>query len=332
MKKFLKQTLAFLLVPLLLLSILFWITDPYKTIRPFSLEYFDITNRDYLSSELFLMNKDRVHYDSFIFGSSRGCGLNTYHWSKYLPDSCQTFLFQAWGETITGIEQKIQYIDSHNYPINNAIVLIDIPDSFKEEQLGKKALSIKDPVFSQQPRIAFQLTLFWNFIQKPSQWLKAIRSYIHPHNPVVSFDPITNDWDGENKYADLDNPPQKDSLKNLSQIAKKAFLKQTENLSDNNLSISKDLINDGFRQQLEHIRAIFLKNKTNYKIVISPTFCYLNPAISPKDLTILYSVFGERNVYDYSGENELTSDYNNFFDPDHFGQFIGWHIIEDIYN
>ena len=53
----------------LLLAVIYLVTDPYKTLRPFSLEYFDSTNRDYLSSELFLMRKTafllRQSFDNF---------------------------------------------------------------------------------------------------------------------------------------------------------------------------------------------------------------------------------------------------------------------------
>lgn len=124
MRRFLRRVLLFVATPTVSLSALYLITDPYKTLKPFSLEYFDLTNRDYLSSELFLMNYPEQHYDSFVFGSSRGCGINTDHWAKYLPDGSKQFLFQAWFETITGIDQKVSYIDEHGYDLKNAIVLL----------------------------------------------------------------------------------------------------------------------------------------------------------------------------------------------------------------
>ena len=70
MGRFLKQISLLLFVPLLLLAAVYFVTDPYKTLRPFSLTYFDSTNRDYLSSELFVLNYPEQTYDSFIFGSS----------------------------------------------------------------------------------------------------------------------------------------------------------------------------------------------------------------------------------------------------------------------
>ena len=42
------------------------------------------------------------HTYSYVFVSSRGCGITTYQWLAYLPEGSSQFLFQAWGETITG--------------------------------------------------------------------------------------------------------------------------------------------------------------------------------------------------------------------------------------
>ena len=103
MKKFLIRIISFVGIPIVVVLIVYLITDPFKTLRPFSFQYFDGTNRDYLSSELFLRNDSIYHYNSFIFGSSRCCGFNTYHWKHYLPIGARQYLFQAWGETLTGI-------------------------------------------------------------------------------------------------------------------------------------------------------------------------------------------------------------------------------------
>ena len=322
----------FIAIPILLLLGVYLITDPYKTIRPFSLEYFDDTNRDYLSSELFLMNYPVQQYDSYILGSSKCGGINTYHWKNYLPEGSNQFLFQAWGETITGIEQKLNYIDEQGYRINNALILIDIPDSFAKDQTPTKAMSIKHPIFSHQSRWEFECVLFYDFIQKPSQWIKAVLGYKNKTIPFVGFDPVSNDWDGSNRYRDLTVPPQKDSLKNCSQIVRQAFLKEIQKSNPEDVLVSPALINEQFKNQLEHIKTIFEKQNTQYRIVISPSFCYTNPQINEDDLRILNQVFGSDLVFDYSGYNDLTSDYNNFSDPNHFGLYVGWNVIDHIYH
>lgn len=331
MKKFLITILLFFVIPLLLLVGVYVITDPYRTLRKFSLEYFDDTNRDYLSTELWLMNYPEQKYDSYIFGSSRGSGFNTYHWLKHLPEGSHQFLFQAWTESLTGIEQKISYIDKQGYPLKNAIVLIDYPGTFRKNQMPTEALYLKHPLFSGQPKIVHEAILFYDFMQKPSQWIRAIK--IMGEKPVVGFDPITNDWEwnGENKSRDVSVPPMKDSLNFCSEATRTAFIKKHEGMTDKDLPTSKSVINEQYRHQLANIAEIFKRQGTDYRIVIAPGYCYDDPKINAVDLETLQQVFGADRVYDFSGKNYITEDYNNYSDPIHFGLWAGWHVIEDIY-
>lgn len=332
MGRFLRKIAILLFVPLLLLAAVYFVTDPYKTLRPFSLTYFDSTNRDYLSSELFVMNYPEQAYDSYVFGSSRGGGINTYHWKKYLPEGSRQFLFQAWSETIAGVEQKVSYIDKHQGEIRNALILIDIPGSFAKPQLPTQALSIKDPRFSGQPSWVYQAILLFDFLQKPSEWFRAVKSRLYPHRPVIVFDVVSNDWDKGNRNIDVDVIPLQDSLKNLSRTARAAFFK---NYVDNPavvLPASESLIDDSMMESMRHIREVFRRHETGFRIIVTPGYCYQFPSISSRDLDILKSIFGEDTVFDFSGRLDLTSDYNNFSDPNHFSPRIGWQMIEEIYN
>ena len=332
MGRFLKQIALLLLVPLLLLAAVYFVTDPYKTLRPFSLTYFDSTNRDYLSSELFVMNYPEQAYDSYVFGSSRGGGINTYHWKKYLPEGSKQFLFQAWSETIAGVEQKVSYIDKHQGEIRNALILIDIPGSFAKPQLPTQALSIKDPRFSGQSRWVYQAILLFNFVQKPSEWIRAVKSWLHPRRPAIVFDVESNDWDKGNRTINVDVIPPQDSLKNMNRTARGAFFK---NYVDNPYvvgPVSESLIDDSMVESMRHIREVFLRHETDYRIIVTPGYCYQFPAVSSRDLGILKSIFGEDTVFDFSGRLDMTSDYNNFADPNHFGSRIGWLMIEEMYN
>lgn len=332
MKRFLIRIVSFVCLPIIVLLVVYLVTDPFKTLRPFSLQYFDETNRDYLSSELFLRNDPQYHYNAFIFGSSRCCGFNTYHWKHYLPGDARPYMFQAWSESLTGIEQKINYIDKNGNDIAHAIVMLDIPGSFSEEQLSKKVLSIKHYQFSGQSKLAFQAILFSGFMLKPSKWISSITESFRPAQMVFPTDTVSNDWGRENRYADIAVQPQKDCLSDCSAISKASFLKQIENLSDADLQVNEPLIDKTFQHQLMHIKEVFDRHHTDYRIVISPAYCYTHPAINPNDLSLLREIFGNDRVFDYSGKNEITVDYNNFSDPDHFGPCVGWQIIKDMYN
>jgi hypothetical protein len=43
-----------------------------------------------------------------------------------MQDPVSQYLFQAFGENIHGINQKVEYLDKNNVPLRNALVLIDV--------------------------------------------------------------------------------------------------------------------------------------------------------------------------------------------------------------
>lgn len=332
MKRFLIRVILSVGIPILVLLAIFTITDPFKTLRPFSLQYFNESNRDYLSSELFLKNDPVYHYNSFVFGSSRCCGFNTYQWKHYLPAGASQYMFQAWGETLTGIEQKIDYLDKNGNSINNAIVMFDIPGTFDKKQSPKEVLSIHHYRFSGQSKLAFETFLFGGFALKPSQWYSAIKSYCSPTIKAFPADTVSNDWWANNRTLDIGIQPPKDSLKSCSEKTRSVFFKEIEGKTDLDLKESKPCITSTYYRQLTHMKAVFDKHQTDYRIVISPAYCYNHPRINADDLRILQEIFGKENVFDYSGKNEITTDYYNFSDPNHFGLNVGWQIIEDLYH
>ena len=317
MKSFIVKLLCFLGIPLILLVGIYIISDPFKTIKSFDLTEFSTVNRDYLSTELYLKNEKKQKYNSFIFGSSRGCGLNTYKWKSYLPKGSNQFLFQAWGETITGIYQKISYLDNKKVPIKNAIILLDIPSSFGETQEPKTALGLKHYKLSGKSKLYFQTILFYSFL-KPSEIFKSTKEIFIKPNYDIGFDTISNDWNKSNK-ENWEYTPRQDSTLNKAKFGIRA----------KDEIVSQKLISTEFESSLEKIKFILDKQKSNYKIIITPAYDQLR--INKHDLYKLQKIFSKQNVYDYSGKNTLTEDKFNYMDINHFDAIVGWKILEDIY-
>lgn len=330
MKKFLLVMLFTLGLPILLLLAIYLYTDPFCTLNNFDLNHVDQTNREYLSTELFLRNKENYQYDSFVFASSRGCGINTYTWKMYLPTNAQPYVFQAWSETLTGIELKIQYLYENNIPIRNALILIDIPGTFVEKQLPHESLTLKHYLFTGQPRWVYNGIHFYNYIQKASLWVESIKRKIDSVKSPFGSDSITNDSYVTNRmdYAFL--PPQ-DSLRSTSDKVRQNFFAKITNKSIDDIQMSPKLINDDFVYQLRNIKSIFNENNTNYQILITPGFCYTSQYINSADLTMLKDIFGDDRVHDYSAPNDLNMDYNNFIDPTHFDLHTGFIMLQEIY-
>lgn len=330
MKRFVIAILLFISIPLILLAGIYVWTDPFRCIHAFDINDVDATNREYLSTELFLRNEPTYHYNSFIFSSSRGGGMNTYQWKQYLPEGAQPFVFQAWSESLTGIEMKMNYLNENHIPIDNALLLFDIPGTFDDEQIPTRALAMKHYLFTGQSKFEYNAMQFWNFIQKPSLWSQSIHKRLRGTQIACETDTITNDWEASNKdnYTEL---PQQDSLKNCTEMTRRTFLAKWER-NNGAVEVSEPLITENFERQLQHIRSILYANRTDYHIIITPAPCYTNSSINPEDLELLETIFGAERVHDYSGKNVMTEDWQNFSDPEHFGLRVGYMIVEDIYN
>ena len=95
MKRFIITITIGIAIPLVILLAIYLWTDPFRCLHAFDINDVDATNREYLSTELFLRNNPTYHYNSFIFSSSRGGGMNTYQWKTYLSEDAQPFLFQS---------------------------------------------------------------------------------------------------------------------------------------------------------------------------------------------------------------------------------------------
>ena len=330
MKKFLLLLSIVLVCPIILLLGLFLYTDPFRTLHSFNPNDIDATNREYLSTELFLQNKDKYPYNSFVFSSSKGCGINTYTWKMLMNDTtAQPFLFQAWSESLTGIELKIQYLTQNNIPIDNALILLDIPGSFAKRQLPIEALSMKHYMFTKQPKWIYNALLFYNYCQKPSHWIDSLKDKLTKRQLSLCSDSITNDWVANNHLTYAELPPM-DSLKECSNMTRKTFFEKIKNKSDKDVTMSPQLLNDKFKEQLKHIKQMLDDNKTNYHIIITPAYCYTSEYINDQDLYELESIFGKDRIHNFT-QHYITQDYNYFTDPGHFGLRAGYIMLEEIY-
>ena len=80
---------------------------------------------------------------------------------------------------------------------------------------------------------------------------------------------------------------------------------------------------------LKEIKAIFDKHKTNYKIVFGPN--YDQKKVNPVDLSIVKSIFGSYSVYDFTGQNELTTPLSNYYEIYHYKPVVANEIMDEIY-
>lgn len=330
MKKFLLIIVAFFGIPLLLLLGLYLWTDPFRTLHAFDIKDVNTVNREYVSTELYLRNKDTYHYNSLVFGSSQVGGLNTYTWRMYLPEGASTFMFQEFGGNITGIKQKVEWLDKTGAELQNVLIFLDMPAFFSTEQNGHDAIGMKHYALSGEPEWLYHAYEYYNFIQRPSSWLDYSKQKLAGVHTAIATDSVTNDFFITNR-EDYQTIPKQDSLKGCTEQTKRNFFLRTNNVSEEDVQMAKAVIDELFMPTLNAIKTVFDKQQTRYYIIITPTYRYTNPIIHTSDLEVLQNVFGTEHVYDFASRKEYTSDYNDYWDPVHFGRRLGWYMLREIY-
>ena len=77
------------------------------------------------------------------------------------------------------------------------------------------------------------------------------------------------------------------------------------------------------------IKRVFERHRTQYRVVISPL--YDQKAFSTTDKQYLCGLFGQKLVFDYSGKNEYTSSYTNYYETSHFRPQVARDILRRTY-
>lgn len=316
-------------VPGVLLILFYIISDPFKVLGDYDSWYDDgiDPNRDFVSTEIFLKNYKRLHYDSFILGSSRTAGLRVENWANYIGDDAIPYKFDASGEGVYGIYTKIKFLDSLNVDMKYMLILFCREGTVRIEN-DKGHLFIKHPSVSQESWFNFHKTFFVSFIN-----FRFLAGYLS--NLILKSDNIFTEGiitTGGRKHNQISNDlslSDWDSL--IDQDPNKYYGSRKSLFYDRNTETfdSEDKI--GLKQQkmFKEIKEILERNNTDYKFVLSPV--YDMKKLSHNDKNFLTKLYGER-LYDFTGKNFITTNIRNWYELHHFRPFVGDSIMSIIYD
>ena len=93
--------------------------------------------------------------------------------------------------------------------------------------------------------------------------------------------------------------------------------------------ISKHQVKPEEIEQLNSIKTIFNKHNTKYKIVISPAYNQI--PMEEEKVKTLEQIFGQENIYNYSGKNKFTEPIHNFYETSHYRPHVADEIMSLIY-
>lgn len=329
MKLFFRKAGLFVL-PFVLLIVLYVAIDPYKKIWHYDVYLCDyvMLNRGDISTKVYLNNRDKYKFDSFIFGSSRSTAFTSRQWGQYLSRYNTPYSYGSWNEPIEGIYNKLALVDSLNDNINNALIIFDVDRTFIDSK-DFNPLSGDHYLVSKKSFFDYQTNAIINYFKDPALVLSSIDyNLFHVKRPYMKgfigmekgdLDPVNNDWDLNSEKRIIS-----DSANYYNKVLYKFYKRSsTQRYAGIQITKKKELF-------LNRMKAIFDKRHTKYKIVIAPLYDQIK--LNPVDLALLNKIFGVNNVYDYSGINSKTNNIYNFaYDVVHFRKKLGNIILKEIY-
>ncbi len=177
--------------------------------------------------------------------------------------------------------------------------------------------------------LSFQLSFFNAFCT-----LRFIYSLIY-YEVTGEIKPYMTDEGLLREHTFQYDPVSNESVELLyeKQIAKGLFYdEQRMRVFDTEVfpgKVCEPIIQEAQKSLLMRCKQVLDRHGTCCKIVINPLFDQVK--LNPADLHILQQIFGEGNVFDYSGSNRFTTDYHNYYESLHYRPCVAREIMSEIY-
>jgi len=331
---FLKASL--LCLPLLGILLVYIITDPFKVLRTYHFDNYYNWQYWELNRELAGVSnlEERLHKneipDSYIFGNSRSLVFRCPAWADVLHDGAKPYHFDAATESLFGVYRKVKFLDHNDIKIRNALLVCDV--SLLSKTVNDHDVThMKHPDISGESEYAYQtnfikgyFTSFFFLKQMDYLLFKKVRSYMKDifaiEHGYIRTEPFLNDYIYQ-KY---------DSMLAVDSSGYYVFKADVFYERPSQQEMSEPVIGSKQITMLKDIKAVFDKDKTRFKMVISPL--YDQKKINEADVKVLKGIFGENAVYDYSGQNDITYSRSHYYESSHFKPYIANRILTEIYS
>lgn len=300
------------------------VADPYSVIWRKDLNTCpNVAVRGLLALDL----HSNLHYDSFIFGSSRSENYRIDDWKTHIDDTAVACHSQQSGDNVYGTLARLKYLNNRYGHIENALFIMDhdylsgngLKDGYQFRNHWK--------VTGRKDLLPFHKEFFSAFFEVDKQLV-----YLGLKEKPFRF-PSTyvSEYDERQSYGN-------DSMLNngyFEEYNERYVLQREEYywFYDRDTTIQEvhdQVIHDAQLSALHEIKGILDNNHTSYRIIIGPM--YDLKKFNPIDLRILQDIFGEEYVFDFSGINEYTKDQSNYYEASHYRPHVCREIMNRIYN
>lgn len=330
MKRFVIKILLFFFSFVMFVIGTFVILDPFRIVWHYD-EYYKGTrigiNRGFVSTMVYINQKDKYNYDSFIFGNSRSIAYYEDEWKKYIPQNSSVFHFDASGGSVAGLYYKVKYIDEHGGKLKNALLILDHDLLGTTERTGD--------LFRTAPELEGYKNLFpflkdhfeafttYDFIYALIDFYLSNEYKDYMGKYITKRDSMVWHRDTNEERWDFTEREIEECLYYTEER-----MRVFENCQHPD-SIALPIINEERKVLLRKTAQVFKKHNTSVKIVISPLYDQIQ--FNSKDLSFLRNTFGKDRVFDFSGPNKWNSDYRNFYEQSHYRPCVANDILKIIY-
>ena len=322
--------------PVLALLLLYVWKDPFKVLYHYD-AYFkakDSTttisyNADMVATRTFKQNNPRYHYNAYILGGSRSAQYRVADWEKHLGPGTSPYHFDGNVETLYGIYKKICFLDRYGADIRHVLIIAD-PELLAGTTNNKKYLMIKEPAVSGQNMLAYQLTFVKAFFDR-----KFLPAYID-HELMGSVKPyMARNGVMHRTYIYYDARYNETVLKSLNDSLLYAHDRYYEKIKHKFFTrparqqVAQPGIHAEQLRMLTEIRDILQKHHANWKVIVSPLYDQVK--LSADDMAKLCTIFGQENVFDFSGINEITANKYNYYENSHYLPRVATRLMDSVY-
>lgn len=323
MRRFIIKTIS-ILSPFVLILLSYIIYDPFRVIWEYN-DYMEngSGNAAYTSYKI-LTKEDSIPFNSFIIGSSRSQNWPWKEWEKYLDSTACAFHLDQSGDGVLRALERIQFIYNHVERVENILLIVD--HEWLSSTDHPDDIQFRNP-WQMRPNkdyLDFQIAAFKFFFSE-----EGFKKHFHIGEEFRYNLPSYRDERNEphsigREWAITCDP--KFYYENLARQHIEYYrFKQRDSIE----KIGEPVISERGIEQLSQINGLLKIGNTDFKIIISPLYDQLK--LNPADKSILDSIFGSKNVFDYSGINKYTADSLNYYEASHYRPHVAAQILEEIY-
>lgn len=265
-----------------------------------------------------------IHYDSFIFGSSRSEPYRIDDWKTYIGENAVACHSQQSADNVYGTLARLKYLYKRYRHVENALIIID-PDYFF-------GLGLMD---------GYQYRNHWK-VTGPQDWFAFhwdfFSAFFHADNLAKVFGWKEQPYPYPSTYVSVYDEKQLwgcDSMidnGHFDEYYEKYVISDGYRFYERDTTIEKiheSVIHQEQLAALQEIRDIFYGNNTKYRLIVSPL--YNLEKFNPTDRKLLEDLFGEEYVFDFSGINEYTKDSTNYYENSHYRPHLCRILMQEAY-